>query len=283
MKCLVFGGTGFLGKRLAKELSKHYEVLVSSPSSSNPVFFGDGYSVKNLISKFHPNFIINCSAFADVDGCESDPVKAYKLNALGVREISEGIVDTDNNIRLIHISTDHFYDDQKLSNEENIAPHNIYAYSKLLGEYYIGNKNFVVLRTNFFGKSLSSKKSFTDWIYESISTKKELNLFTDIFFNPLSILTIEKLLLGILKSNKTGIYNFGSSSYLSKYEFSYKFCEALGLDTGLLNKALSPSGSKYTNRPKSMIMSVGKFEESFGIMLPKLEDEIKLISQEYKS
>jgi dTDP-4-dehydrorhamnose reductase len=282
MKCLIFGGTGLLGKRLAEELSKHYEVIVSSPSSTNPVFFGDGHSVKNLISKFHPNFIINCSAFADVDGCETDPAKAYNLNALGVKEISESIVNVDNNIRLIHISTDHFYDDQMPSSEESISPHNIYAYSKLLGEYYISNNNFVVLRTNFFGKSLSNKKSFTDWVYENISTKKELNLFTDIIFNPLSILTIEKLLLEILKSDKTGIYNFGSSSYLSKYEFAYKFCSALGLDTSLLSKALSPSGSKFTKRPKSMIMSVSKFEESFGIILPTLEDEIRLTSQEYK-
>ena len=79
---------------------------------------------------------------------------------------------------------------------------NIYAYSKLLGEKFICNESFVILRTNFFGKSLSSKGSFTDWLFDNLSNNKKLNLFDDILFNPLSIRSIEELIVSIMQSKK---------------------------------------------------------------------------------
>lgn len=282
MRCIVFGGTGFLGRRLVNVLSSKYDVLVSSPSSNYPVFFGDGESVKKLIYDYRPNIVINCSAYADVDGCENNPLNAYKLNSLGVKEISDSILELDKTIRLIHISTDHIYDSKVVAKEDSISPYNVYAYSKLLGEYYINNPNFIVLRTNFFGKSFSAKDSFTDWIYKNINSNKELNLYSDIFFNPLSVITIENLILDICKSDINGVYNFGASSYLSKYEFAHLFCKELGIETKLIKKSKSPDGPGYTKRPKSMIMSVEKFERSFMLTMPSLEDEIKRSIKEYK-
>jgi len=283
VKVLIFGGKGLLGKRLSLFLSDSYETFCSSSSSSEYYSnFGDGASVKKIISKIKPNYIINCSAFADVNGCEEDPERAFLVNSIGVKEISDAITEVDKKIRLIHISTDHFYDSLTPSNEDDVLPKNIYAYSKLLGENFICNESFVILRTNFFGKSLSSKDSFTDWLFNNLSNNKKLNLFDDILFNPLSIKTIEELIVSIMQSKKNGVYNLGSSSYLSKYEFGMKFCTFLGLDSTLIQKTRSHDSPEYIKRPKSMKMSVKKFEQNFDIILPSLESQIELTSEEYK-
>ena len=282
VKVLIFGGKGLLGKRLSLFLSDNYETFCSSSSSEYYSNFGDGTSVKKIISKIQPNYIINCSAFADVNGCEEDPKKAFLVNSIGVKEISDAITEVDKKIRLIHISTDHFYDSLTPSNEDDVCPKNIYAYSKLLGEKFICNESFVILRTNFFGKSLSSKGSFTDWLFDNLSNNKKLNLFDDILFNPLSIRSIEELIVSIMQSKKNGIYNLGSSSYLSKYEFGMKFCTFLDLDSTLIQKTRSDDLPEYIKKPKSMKMSVKKFEQNFDIILPSLESQIELTSEEYK-
>ena len=120
VKVLIFGGKGLLGKRLSLFLSDNYETFCSSSSSEYYSNFGDGTSVKKIISKIQPNYIINCSAFADVNGCEEDPKKAFLVNSIGVKEISDAITEVDKKIRLIHISTDHFYDSLTPSNEDDV-------------------------------------------------------------------------------------------------------------------------------------------------------------------
>lgn len=282
MRCLVFGGNGLLGSRLSNRISSKYEVFRSSRNSEFFSCFGDGESVNKIIQELKPNCILNCSAFADVNGCENDPLKAFQINALGAREISDSINLIDRSIRLIHISTDHFYDAKDASTENQILPKNIYAYSKLLGEKYINNDNALILRTNFFGKSSTSKNSFSDWLFENLSLSNTLNLFDDIFFNPLSISTLEDLIFGLINSSNTGIFNLGSSSFMSKYDFGMKFCEEAGFDCESIVKTSSGSTNHFDKRPKSMIMNVIKFQNEFDIILPNLEEEITKSVKEYK-
>lgn len=281
MKCLIFGGNGFLGSRLLNKLSPKYEIFSSSRNSVFFSNFGDGKSVNRVIQEIKPKLIINCSAFADVNGCESDPNKAFKINALGVKEISESINIIDKSIRFIHISTDHFYDSSEMSPEDKVLPKNIYAYSKLLGEKYIVNDNALILRTNFFGKSLTSKKSFSDWLFENLSAGKSIDLYDDIFFNPLSIASIESLIFRLINSSNKGIFNLGSSSFLSKHDFGLKFCIDAGLDASNIRKVSSAINNNYNNRPKSMTMSIKKFQAKFDIILPSLEEEITKSVKEY--
>ena len=63
----------------------------------------------------------------------------------------------------------------------------------------------MILRTNFFGKSMGKRKSFSDWIYKVFKTKKKIEyfLFKDVYFNPLRINTIIKIISLIIYKKKT--------------------------------------------------------------------------------
>ena len=75
-------------------------------------------------------------------------------------------------IFLIHISTDHLYDGKNRikSREDQIKIVNNYARSKLMGEAEINSKNFLILRTNFFGH-YKTKKGLLYWIQNSFKKK----------------------------------------------------------------------------------------------------------------
>ena len=89
---------------------------------------------------------------------------------------------------LIHISTDQVYSGNGPHLEINPNPVNVYGMTKLKGESIFDAMPSTVIRTNFFGKSLISKrKSFTDWLFNSVKAKESITVFNDVFFNPLSI------------------------------------------------------------------------------------------------
>ena len=82
----------------------------------------------------------------------------------------------------------------------------------------------LIFRTNFFGKSISKNKSFTDWIFRSFKMKKKIYLFDDVYFNPLRIDTIVNIISKIVNKRKyksSGIYNLGTKDALYKNEFGF--------------------------------------------------------------
>ena len=76
---------------------------------------------------------------------------------------------------------------------------NNYCKHKRMSEIICIKNNALVFRTNFFGKSLSKNKSFFDWIINAFKSKKKIYLFDDVYFNPLRINTIAKILSIIVK------------------------------------------------------------------------------------
>ena len=167
------------------------------------------------------------------------------------------------------------YFNYKYNNEKNALVKNYYTQSKIESEKLASSINSIVLRTNFFGKSLSRNRiSFSDWIYINLKKKKFFSLADDLFFSPLSMFTLSKILLKILKINKTGVYNLGSTKGMSRYKFGVKFCNLLKLDTKLIKKVKMKDLNLYANRNNDMRMILKKFVKNFKIKLPTLENEI---------
>ena len=145
-------------------------------------------------------------------------------------------------------------------------------------------KNCLVFRTNFFGKTFKNK-SFSDWVYDSFKkrNKTPVCLFNDIYFNPLRINTIAKIISLIIankKYNYKGIYNLGSKKGISKSEFALIFAKK----TKVYNSNyvfICANDLLKTKRSNNMIMNVSKFENKFQINLPNTIQEIKNEARNY--
>ena len=191
----------------------------------------------------------------------------------------------DRDTYLIHFSSDHVYSGiGPHSEKKKIIPLNHYARTKLLSEKILNeNKYCCILRTNFFGKSeIKNRKSFSDWVVYNLKNKKEIKLYKDIFFSPLSMHSLSKVLIKIISKKITGIYNLGSRAGMSKAMFGIYFKNLLNLKNINLRCVKYYKMKTKLKRPHDMRMNCKKIENKLGIKLNKLIDEIKITAKDYK-
>lgn len=280
---LITGSSGLLGLRLIKYFrKKKWSIKKFKRNKKNDL--SNFHFCNKYLSKSKFDAIINLSAITDIDYCEKNKLFSKKVNYQIVRNICKVVKNKKLNTYLIQVSTDQFYNNLKKNKESNNNCKNFYTKTKLLAEKECEKINSIVLRTNFSGKSLNSKRnSFSDWIYKNLKNKKAINLADDIQFSPLSIKSLCDILNTILVRRIDGKYNIGSKIGFSKYKFGIKFAKKLNLDLKLINKVTYKDINFFAKRNKDMRMKVNKFEKKFNIYLPNLDNEIKKIALEYKN
>ena len=280
-RILVTGANGLLGSHVCKFLkSKKYKVF---KFKKNKVNLLNKKESNNFFFKNKFNIILNLAAITNIDRCEKFNKKALDINTIFLRNIRYYSSLYNKECFLIHFSTDQFYSNYKSNSEKQKKCLNFYTKTKLLSEIYLKNTNSIILRTNFFGKSLkSNRKSFTDFIYYNLINKKKINLVDDVKFSPISITTVNKVLLLIIKKKFTGIYNVGSKRGYSKFKFGIKFAERLNLDKSLIKKRSINDLKLIAKRPKDMRMIVALFEKKFNFRLDNLDNELFKVIKNYE-
>ncbi len=276
-KILILGAKGMLGTVLCSKLKAQSAFDVLTHSQTSTADFGGDLSRYDVVEKIlrdsKADCCVNAMALTDVNLSETDRKKALLLNVLPAQHLAKAIQQNRLSVQLIQISTDHVYD-QNQASECDIKIVNNYAQTKYDADLAVEKAGAAVLRTNFFGASQSAKKSFSDWIIESLQQGKRLQGFDDVYFAPLHIETLCQEIQRVIQSFKPGVFNLGSRQGFSKYQFMLKLAEHKKLPTSLI------SASEYANanipipRPRDMRMNVTKYEETFGIQLPTLLEEI---------
>ena len=117
MKILVTGAKGMLGRQVVEDLERGYTEIGRVPeevknaevigTDSQTLDITDKNKTNLFVGEVSPDVIINCAAYTNVDGCETDGESAYKVNALGVRNLAMAAEKVG--AKLIHISTDYVF------------------------------------------------------------------------------------------------------------------------------------------------------------------------------
>lgn len=279
-KTFIAGGTGMLGASLVPYLkNKGYDVINQGYKNQADVKIDmtDLDAVIKLLDKVNPALIINLICLSDVEENEKNQELADKLNIKPVKNISHWIRFHSSETKFIQISTDHLYDGEGFNTENKVICRNMYATTKYKAEKIALKANGLVLRTNFFGKSeAKNRQSFTDWIDKSTSECNfPIKLFTDVYFSPLSLRTLTRMIVHTINNFKSGVFNLGSRNGLSKANFVYSYSDFLDNNRAHTREISVDDLESEAVRPKGMMMDVSKFEESFEISLPTLVAEIK--------
>ena len=133
MKVAVTGAAGLVGRAVTAHCTAQGDDVSSFDHRALDIT--DAAEVKQLIGSLQPDVVINCAAWTDVDGCESDPHRAERANALGPEFLASACRDNDS--RLITISTDYVFDgarDGFYTQRDHPNPISIYGRAKLAGE-----------------------------------------------------------------------------------------------------------------------------------------------------
>lgn len=283
---LVTGATGLLGTDLVLHLKKYdYKVITHSLSRHADILFdlSDRSKSYEILEKINPSVIINLVSLTSVELCEEKVNLAYLANTLSVENLVNWISCSGTDCHLVQISTDHIYDGPGLHTEEQITITNNYGFSKYAGELAAIQVPSTILRTNFIGRSkVSHRESLTDWVYYSLTEKKHVQAFNDVYFSPISMKILSEMIELVVQKKPIGIYNLGSHNGMSKADFDFAFAEYLKLPTNTMKRInLNQQTFLKANRPKNMLMDSSKFENELSLKLPNLLDLIPPLALEY--
>lgn len=285
-KLLVLGAGGLLGSEfLSKEYLPAWEVMGHGRSSdmkgSADLSMAD--ETNTMLDALKPDALLNLVGLTNVDRCESFPDEAYLGNVKTLENVVAWIKRAGKPVQLVHISTDQIYDGIGPHLESNVSLKNYYAFSKYAGELVAASVGAAILRTNFFGKSKCNKRtSLTDWLFSALTEGKNIQVFTDVMFSPLSMPTLCEMISLVIERRLAGVYNLGSRDGLSKADFAYRFAGSLGLSAQLMSQcSIADVDFLKTYRPKDMRLDVQRFEQAAGATLPRLVDEIDKAAKEY--
>lgn len=288
-KILITGGTGLLAVNWALEYRSTYDFVLTTNERKiqlTDVIFkyvnlSSRDDIRRALEDFLPDAVIHTVAITSVEECEKNPVAAHTVNteyAVNVAEECSALA-----IPLVHISTDHLFAGQvSLSTEEDkVEPLNVYAKSKAEAETAVlcACKHALVIRTNFFGWGTSYRKSFSDYIINSLRLGRQITLFEDVFYTPILISSLLKAINDLLNKKESGIFNVVGNNCVSKYEFGCMLANTFNLPEHLIILSSIKSRPDLIKRPLSMCLSNEKLKKSLGYDINSLQEDIDLLKK----
>jgi dTDP-4-dehydrorhamnose reductase len=223
MKVWVVGSQGMLGSALLAFLKKEkIEAVGTSRSEADVTQMTQLVKMHRLIQ---PTHIINCTAFTNVDGAESNAAEAFAVNVEGA--VNLALLAKSSGDRFIHVSTDYVFDGKKQSpyvEEEACSPINQYGKSKREGELKILQmypKACIVRTSWLFG---SKGKNFISSILQWLKEKEELMVVTDQSSRPTYCHDLARAI--ILLANAEGIVHFANDGVRSRFQIAEDVLQA---------------------------------------------------------
>ena len=295
-KVVFFGGSGLLAVNWATKICRDYEVYLIMHKRKiqlpevKVIHFNEDFesSFTQFISTLKPDLIINCAALTNVDFCEANPLMASEINTVLPKKLA--LIAKTIEAKFVHISTDHLFDGQKklYSEDDQVSPLNQYAKTKAAAEKEVLSidENALIVRTNFYGWGLSYRKSFSDFILEGLRNNSDLQLFKDVYYSPIYIGELVRLIHLALEKNCIGIYNIVGSEIISKYDFGVAIAEVFELTNKSISSSLIERKKELVLRPKNMALSNKKLLKKLNQpiltlkeqLLSLKEDEIKKVA-----
>lgn len=279
MKLLITGASGLLGINLAMEAMREHEVfgvdrgrLKSAPFPVTRTNFYNKHAFEPMLDSTRPDWVINCSALANLDECEKHPDQAKILNVDLPRELAEACAKR--NTKFIHLSTDAVFDGTKegVYTEDDVPnPQGVYSQTKLESEYAVqeANPQAIIARVNFFGWSLSGYRSLGEFFVNNLSEGKNVNGFTDVIFCPMWVNHLAQTLIAMLEKDLHGLYHVVGAQPMNKYQFGVEVARKFGLNESLIEAGSVEMSSLTAKRSHNLWLSVHKLSTDLRRDIPE--------------
>jgi dTDP-4-dehydrorhamnose reductase len=263
MDWVVTGGSGQLGIAVSEELEARGYVF--SALSSKELDITDEQSVSDLIAKYSPSIIINCAAWTDVDGAESNEIAASKVNAVGAHNLA--LAAAKNGARLVHVSTDYVFsgESQKpFETSDRIDPQSAYGRTKADGERKVIEAhpdNSYVVRTAWL-YSPWGKNFAKTMVRLALNGDGEVRVVNDQMGQPTSALDLAKQIVDLgLGVAPAGIYHGTNGGQATWFEFSQEIFSLVGADTRRVVPVSSSEYPRPAKRPAYSVLSHKEWSE----------------------
>lgn len=266
-KILIIGGNGQLGNcfnKLTSEYSLEYDFRFTDYDTLD---ITNQEQVNSYFANYEPNFCINASAYTAVDLAEQEKEKAFAVNTTGVGYLAEACAEND--IDLIHISTDYVFDGKTeipYTEDDFTNPLGIYGASKKEGEELAleNNPKTIIIRTSWLYSEFN--KNFVKTMLHLFSIKEELNVVADQFGQPTNANDLAQAVMKIINTEEKeyGIFHFSNYSETSWFDFAKKIAE-FSESNIKINPITTEEYPTPAQRPIRSTMCLDKIEQVYGI------------------
>ena len=175
-----------------------------------------------------PNIIINCAAITDTALCEQEPELAFRVNALGARNLS--IVANKVGTKFVQLSTDDVFDGQRqqpYTEFDLTNPRTVYGRSKLAGEHYVKEftqKHFIVRSNWVYGQG----NNFVNRVLEAADQNRPITVAAEQTGSPTSAQDLARIILYLIRTNEYGTYHATCKGMCSRLDFAKEILRLSG-------------------------------------------------------
>ena len=253
-RIIVTGAGGQLGQSIQK-IAIRYGELFFDFKGSREMDITEEEQVRKVFKKGKYDYCINCAAFTNVEIAESNPKKAFSVNAEGVLNLAKSC--SQNNVVLIHVSTDYVFDgnqEDPYTVHDKPNPINNYGASKLKGEEYLKKilENYFIVRTSWLYSEFG--KNFYRTILHKAETNKILKVTDDQKGCPTNATNLAEYLIELISSKSTsfGVHHFTDGKAMTWYDFAKEILLENGIrDTTVLR---DNNYGSFVRRPKNSVL-----------------------------
>jgi dTDP-4-dehydrorhamnose reductase len=230
-------------------------------------------AVFEAMTIYRPEAILNCAAYTDVDGAESDPEASRSANTLGPRYLAEAAKDVE--ARFVMISTDYVFDGSNTGFylETDVAnPRGVYATTKYEGELAAAEANeySVIVRSGWiYGHGGTN---FLSVMHRLLAEGKKIKAISDAYGTPTFAHDLARRLRELAEQNATGLFHVTNAGPGTSYlGFAEKVCEIGGFDRELIEPVSHKDLKRPAPRPVSSKLASMRIEKLGVIPLPDWE------------
>ena len=272
MKILITGANGMLAKAVRAEF-KNEELICTDVEELD---ITNLEAVEQFVCDNKPNLVINCAAYTAVDKAEEQEELAYKINAIGPKNLA--IASEANDAILVHISTDYVFGgdrpvDQYYSEDDEKNPQAVYGTTKLAGEKFIEENcsKYYIFRTAWlYGEG----NNFVRTMIKLSESRDEVTVVNDQHGSPTYAVDLATILhQAIDKKIPYGAYNATNLGYTTWYDFTRKIYEIKNIQCKV-KPVTSDEFPRPAKRPLNSQMSKDKLLNN-GIEIPTYEEALK--------
>ncbi|EIW89380.1 dTDP-4-dehydrorhamnose reductase [Alishewanella agri BL06] len=280
MKVLLLGANGQLGQALKAEAAG-FPALALISTGRSEVDICDTASIRQAITRYQPQVIINCAAYTAVDKAEAEPAQAYRINCDGVANLAAQAALY--NIVLLHISTDYVFSGEQAhpyTEQDSPAPKSVYGASKLAGEQALlqsGCKG-AIIRTSWLYSEFGS--NFVKTMLRLGQCRKPLKVVADQYGSPTYASDLAAALLQMAAAAKQPLFNppqlwhYANNGITSWYDFACAIFHDAGLECQVepIQTSAYPTAA---SRPAFSALASGKIQQHFNTPVPSWRDSLK--------
>lgn len=275
MKVLVTGARGMVARATAEYCASVGDDVVAL--SREEMDIADLASVRATVGDHRPDAIINCAAYTNVDGAESEQEKAFAANVTGPKNLAIAAKEFD--YALATISTDYVFDGDFTgfyTQRHTPNPQGVYATTKRQGEIAAvqANARTIVVRSGWiYG---TGGTNFLSVMPDLLREGKRIKAIRDAYGTPTFAGDLAKRLRELAELDMPCIFHVTNSGPGASYlEFAEKVCEIGGFDASLIEPVSHADLKRPAPRPVSSKLAC-LFSERFGLeKMPDWEDGLK--------